>query len=159
MENFKLDKTDFAIIKTLLKNAKTPYKDISRELNVSLGTIHVRIKKLETMGIIDSYSIKLNYNRLGCKILVFVGIIIESSKYRNILKSLQKIDELIELHNTTGKFHLMGKLYFKDTQHLTDILINKINAIDGVQKTETIISLSQINKHPGTQLLDCKRRL
>lgn len=152
MEDFKLDKTDISILEILLENAKTPYKIISQTLDISLGTVHVRIKRLESLNIINGYHIDLNFDMLGYSILVFVGIIIDSSKYDKVVSEFKKINELVELHNTTGKFHMLGKFYCKNTTHLRDVLIEKISSIDGVVKTETTMSLMPIISKPGITL-------
>ncbi len=149
MEQSKLDKTDFDIIDILLKKAKTPYKQISKQLNISLGTVHVRLKKLEALNVIRGFNIDIDFEVLGYSLLVFIGLIINGKKHENVVSELEKIEELVELHHTTGKYHMFAKLLCKNTKQLRKILINQINSIDGIEKTETTISLARIISKPG----------
>jgi Lrp/AsnC family transcriptional regulator for asnA, asnC and gidA len=51
-QNLEIDNLDIQILSILMKNATTPYTEIAKELIVSGGTIHVRMKKLEELGVI-----------------------------------------------------------------------------------------------------------
>ena len=51
-ENYQIDNTDLKILSLLSKNAKTPYTEIAKKVFVSGGTVHVRMKKLEKLGIV-----------------------------------------------------------------------------------------------------------
>ena len=53
----KIDKLDKQILEYLVKDARKPFTEIAKDLLVSPGTIHVRVKKMEQMGIIKSTSI------------------------------------------------------------------------------------------------------
>ena len=63
--------------------------------------------------------------------------------YREVVKCLQAIPEIIECHFTTGPYTMLCKLYARDNEHLMDLLNNKIQSIDGVLSTETLISLDE----------------
>lgn len=149
IDQSKLDKTDLAIISLLLQNAKLPYKEISQKLKISLGTVHVRLKKLETMKIIKGFSVNVDFEKLGYNLMVFVGLIINGKNHSTVVDELKKIDELVELHHTTGKYHMFAKLLCKSPKQLREILIEKVNSIEGVEKTETTISLAEIVSKQG----------
>ena len=57
-QNLEIDNLDIQILSILMKNATTPYTEIAKELIVSGGTIHVRMKKLEEMGVIKGASLE-----------------------------------------------------------------------------------------------------
>ena len=61
----KLDKLDKQILQYLVKDARKPFTEIAKDLLVSPGTIHVRVKKMEQMGVIKSTSISVDYAKLG----------------------------------------------------------------------------------------------
>ncbi|GAB4282522.1 MAG: Lrp/AsnC ligand binding domain-containing protein [Marinilabiliales bacterium] len=149
MNDLRIDKTDLQIISLLLKNAKTPYKEISKKLKISMGTVHVRVKKLESLKIIKGFLLDVDFEKLGYNLVVFIGLIINGKYHENVVKELMKINELIELHHTTGKYHMLAKLICKNPSQLREILIHKINSIEGVEKTETTISLSELISKAG----------
>ncbi|MBU5455091.1 Lrp/AsnC ligand binding domain-containing protein [Caproiciproducens sp. MSJ-32] len=140
----QLDELDLQILDLLIKDSRTPYLEIARICHVSGGTIHVRMKKMEEMGIIKGTRIVLDLPKLGYDVCCFVGIYIDrTSSFKNVFDELAKIKEVVELHLTTGDYSVFAKVICKNTTDLQDILLNKINVIDGIQRTETIISLEQ----------------
>lgn len=144
-----LDKLDLNILDILIKDCKKPYLEIARLCHVSGGTIHVRMKKMEDMGIILGYNLLLDLPKLGFDVCCFVGIITDNkSSLNKIINEMQKINEVLELHLTTGNFEILIKLICKNILHLQEILVNKISKINGIHTTNTFISLGQkINKN------------
>ncbi|MCB0508191.1 MAG: Lrp/AsnC ligand binding domain-containing protein [Chitinophagales bacterium] len=144
-----LDDIDLKILTILMRDAKTPYTDIAKELFVSNGTVHVRMKKMEEMGIIKSFNLQLNYHKLGYDITAFLGIYLsKSSKYDEVAKALEDIPEIVDLHYTTGNYSMFLKLVCKDTEHLRKILMEKIQSIPEITRTETMISLQENLNRP-----------
>lgn len=150
MEKYdNVDELDLMIIALLMKDAKTPYSEIGGQLNVSGGTIHVRIKKLENLGIIKGSTLNIDYAKLGFSLTAFLGInLLTGKRHEEVVKGLNDISEIVELHYTTGIYHLFAKVICLNSDHLSDILINKISLIEGIDKTETIISLKGSTNSP-----------
>ncbi len=105
-----LDDIDLKILSILMKDAKTPYTDIAKQLFVSSGTVHVRMKKMEEMGIIKSFNLQLNYHKLGYDITAFLGIYLnKSSQYDVVANALEAIPEVVDVHYTTGNYSMFIK--------------------------------------------------
>ncbi|MEL6123035.1 MAG: Lrp/AsnC ligand binding domain-containing protein [Bacteroidota bacterium] len=147
----ELDHIDLKIIALMLQDAKTSYADIGQKLFVSGGTVHVRLKKLTELGIITGSKLKVDFSKLGFDIIAFIGIYLSKSQlYDNVISSLQDIPEIVSAHYTTGNYSIFAQLMCKDTDHLRDVLSNKIQVIDGIQRTETFISLEESINRPPT---------
>lgn len=141
---YQLDELDFQILDILVKDCRTPYLEIARLCHVSGGTIHVRMKKMEELGIIKGSRILLDLPKLGYDVCCFVGIYVDkTSSFHDIFDELSKINEVVELHLTTGAYSIFAKVICKNITDLQDILLNKINVISGIERTDTIISLNQ----------------
>ena len=142
--NNHLDELDLQILELLIKDCRTPYLEIARICHVSGGTIHVRMKKMEDMGIIRGSRIVLNLPKLGYDVCCFVGIYVDkTSSFNRVFDEMSHIKEVVELHLTTGDYSMFAKVVCSNISDLQDLLLNKINNIDGVQRTDTYISLSQ----------------
>ena len=127
-----------------MKDARAPILGIAREVGISGAAIHQRLRKLEASGLLKGSKFIINPKVLGYKTLAFVGIFLDSaSKYKEAIKSLQEIPEVIESHYTTGNYGILIKLLCKDNEHLMKVLNNQIQGIKGVSRTETFISLEQ----------------
>ena len=143
-QNLEIDNLDIQILSILMKNATTPYTEIAKELIVSGGTIHVRMKKLEEMGVIKGASLEVDPQKLGYDITAFLGIYLEKgSQYNEAVKQLKTIKEIVELHYTTGEWSIFAKIVCHDTTHLREVLNEQIQGVKGIQRTETFISLEE----------------
>lgn len=139
-----LDELDIQILDILVKNSRTPYLEIARMCHVSGGTIHVRMKKMEDMGIIKGTKLIIDNSKLGYDVCCFIGIFLDKAiSYNNVLEKLKTINEIVELHYTTGDYSIFAKVICKSIADLQELLISKIQSIEGVQRTNTFISLSQ----------------
>ncbi|MFM7089449.1 MAG: Lrp/AsnC ligand binding domain-containing protein [Bacteroidota bacterium] len=137
----EIDKLDHQILSILMRNVKIPYTEIAKKLQVSGGTIHVRMKKLEESGIVNGYHLSVNPEKLGYDITAFLGIYLDkSSHYTSAIQGLEKINEIVSAHYTTGLYNIFTKVVCRDTNHLRDVL-HAIQEIPGIQRTETFISL------------------
>ena len=142
--SYQLVELDLQILDLLIKDCRTPYLEIARICHVSGGTIHVRMKKMEELGIIKGTRILLNLPKLGYDVCCFVGIYVDkTSSFDSVFEELSTIKEVVELHLTTGNYSIFAKVVCKNISDLQDILLNKINSINGIQRTDTIISLNQ----------------
>ena len=140
----ELDQIDVGILSQLMKDAKTPYTDIAKQLHVSSGTIHVRMRKMEDIGLIKGSTLNVNYSKLGYDITAFLGIYLsKSSKYEVVVEEMKKIPEVVGLHYTTGNYSMFVKIICQDTDHLRRVLHEKIQQITDITRTETFISLQE----------------
>ena len=142
MENYQIDNLDKQILHALMENARTAYAELAKRFNVSAGTIHVRVEKLKQAGIITGTQLSINTNRLGYDVCCFIGINLNNARdYPETLIKLEALEEVVEAYYTTGNYSIFIKVMAKSIDHLQDVLINKIQAIEAIQSTETLISL------------------
>lgn len=145
----QLDEVDKKILSILLIDGKRPYAEIGKELFLSAGTVHVRIKKMTDAGVITGSHIDVDYKMLGYDITAFLGIYLEkSSLYEQVISELKEIGEVVSAHYTTGNYGIFAKIIVRDTDHLREVLSNKIQKIKGIQRTETFISLEASIERP-----------
>ena len=140
----KIDDTDRKILSYLIHDARKPYLEIARECGISGAAIHQRIRKLENNGVIKGSKFKVEPKTVGFNICAFVGVYLDQAHlYKTAVKEFQDISEIVECHYTTGEYAILLKIFCKDNEHLMDILVNTIQNINGVARTETFISLEQ----------------
>lgn len=140
----EIDEIDRKILSILMKDANKPYTKIADEVHVSGGTVHVRMKKLAQMGIVRGASLDIDYSKLGYDVTAFLGIFLDkSSLYEEVLDELRNIPEIVGSHYTTGNYSIFAKIVCKDTNHLRQVLHDKVQMIKGIQRTETFISLEE----------------
>lgn len=139
----KIDDVDRQILDILIDNTRVPFTDIAKQLLISPGTVHVRVKKMEDVGIIKGSSLNIDYMQLGYSFIAYVGIFLaKTQKTKSVLKELNAIPNVTVAHITTGKFNIFCKVRAKDTSHAKDIIF-LIDDIEGISRTESMISLEE----------------
>lgn len=139
-----IDHVDLRILSLLIENAALPYTEIGKRVFVSGGTVHVRMKKLEQLGIVKGSQLVIDPTKLGWDISAFLGIYLDkSSLYDQVATELENIPEVVNIHYTTGIYSIFIKIVCRDTGHLREILHDKIQKVNGIQRTETFISLEE----------------
>ncbi len=139
-----IDGIDKTILNYLMEDARKPILEIARSIGISGAAIHQRLRKLEKAGLIEGSKLMINPRVLGFKTLAFVGVYLDKAVSNpQAVKRLSAIPEVIECHYTTGNWSIFLKILCRDNEHLMNVLNKNIQAIEGVSRTETFISLDQ----------------
>ena len=148
-EKFKVDAIDQKILSYLVKYARMPFLEIARECGISGAAIHQRVKKMEDADIIAGSRMIVKPKALGFDVCAFVGVqLVSTNQYVGVIDALKLMPEVVECHFITGEFALLLKLFCRDNEHLMDVLVNTIQNIQGISRTETFISLDQAIERP-----------
>ena len=139
-----LDKLDLQIIQAMMDDAEVSYADLGKQFFVSGGTIHVRIKKLEELAIVQGKRLAVDLKTLGYDIIAFIGIYLEkSSMYDTVAQALKSIPQVVRVNYTTGNYSMFVEIVCKDIQQLRFVLHDELQKIKGIERTETLISLEE----------------
>ena len=142
MDLYSLDSLDKKILGSLMDNARTSYAELAQQFQVSPGTIHIRVEKMKQSGLITGSYLKVNPSMLGYDVCCFIGIILKRAKdYPDVIQKLKNLDEVVEAYFTTGQYSIFIKVMCRSIDGLQQLLIQKIQTIDEIQSTETLISL------------------
>jgi Lrp/AsnC family transcriptional regulator, regulator for asnA, asnC and gidA len=140
---FRLDEVDHQILDMLIDNTRVPFTDIAKKLLISAGTVHIRVKKMEDAGIIMGSSLTLNYEKLDYSFIAYVGLYLNNtSQTKFVLERVNEIPFVTVASITTGKFNIFCKIRTRDTKHAKEVIF-MIDDIEGVYRTETMISLEE----------------
>nr|WP_291097217.1 MULTISPECIES: Lrp/AsnC ligand binding domain-containing protein [unclassified Flavobacterium] len=117
---------------------------MTKKIGISGAAIHQRLRKLEQSGVISGSKLVVNHKVLGYNTMAFVGVYLDkAARNAEAVKDLRKIPEVLECHYTTGNWSILIKIICRDNEHLMHLLNTRIQAIEGVSRTETFISLDQ----------------
>ena len=141
--NYKIDDVDKKILHYLIENTRMPFTEIAKKMDVSAGTIHVRVKKMEDAGIIQGTTLIVDYSRMGYDFIAYVGIMLtKSNKIQGVLEHLKSIPNVTVASVVSGKYNIFCKIRAKDTRDAKNV-IYKIDEIEDVLRTESMISLDE----------------
>lgn len=138
----KLDPTDIEILALLQDHCKTPLAKIGDQVGLSAPAVIERIKKLEEAGVITGYRASLDARKLGRGIAAFIGVIVDRPvAIRDIEQQIDDCPDILECHHVTGGYTLLLKVKTESTQSLEEV-IAQLRALEGVNRTETLVVLS-----------------
>jgi Lrp/AsnC family transcriptional regulator for asnA, asnC and gidA len=145
----KLDALDISILNALSTDARTPFTEIAKDLNVSSGTIHVRIRKMETMGIISTSRLNINFRALDIEVIAYVFLrLLPQGSLQSIIESLSRIPEVVFAELTTGSKQLIAKLICASRQRYNEIITIVFPALEGIVIDEHAIVLDELFDRP-----------
>ena len=132
---------DRALLALLSENARMPVAELARKLGLSRTTVQARIERLEADGVIAGYGLRLAESYLSGLVRAHVLITIGPKALPGVTAALSAIKEVTTLHSVSGTFDLIAILAAPSILDL-DRLIDRIGALDGVERTLSSIILS-----------------
>lgn len=137
-----IDNLDKMILHALMVNARRSYAEIAKDNGVSPATVHVRVEKMRQSGVITGAQLQVDAKRLGYDVTCFIGIILQQAgDYPKTLAKLEALSEVTEAYYTTGQYSIFIKVMVRSIDDLQRLLIERIQVIDEIQSTDTLISL------------------
>lgn len=138
-----LDLRDRKILELVQRDAKLPQAEIARRVGLSTAAVNERLHKLEAAGFLRRYVAVVDPKAVGAGIGAFVEVFIEHPRHEpRFVEAVLGLDEVQECHHITGEFSLLLKIRVRDMEALQQMLIHRINALEGVRQTRTVIVLS-----------------
>lgn len=140
-----LDDIDRAIIEALRKDGRAAFSQIAEQLNVSPGMIRLRYSRLVETGILKIVAIS-NPLQMGFKTMALIGIRVDGKSLLEIAGKISKLDEVIYLIVTSGRFDLFAEVICRDHADLLRFLTRKLSAIEGVRESESFMHLKIVKE-------------
>jgi Lrp/AsnC family transcriptional regulator for asnA, asnC and gidA len=136
-----LDDTDRAILRALQSDARTPFSEIAREIDMSSATVHDRVNRMEEAGVIKGYHANVDAKAVGLGTSAVVGLRIEQGREEETLDRLAEIEGVQEVNLTTGEWDIILRVYAEDTDSLRDLMFEEIADMDGFSRSQTMVVL------------------
>jgi DNA-binding Lrp family transcriptional regulator len=143
--HLKFDKIDRKILEILQKSAKITNAQLSKDIGLSPAPTLERVKKLENLGVINSYHAKLDISKIGLGVTTFVLVTLSGHNKENIDKFIEEIntvDEVIECHHITGAGDFILKIISKDIPAYQKLMLEKVSNIKVVDNMQSMVVLS-----------------
>jgi DNA-binding Lrp family transcriptional regulator len=136
-----MDDLDRRLIAELRMNGRASVPKLANALGVARGTAQARLDRLVENGTIKGFTIRLRDGQGENQIRGIILIEIGGRNVKAIVAAVKKEAGFVALHNTTGKWDMIGEFEVPDMASLSRIASN-VRAIDGVDKSETYLLLA-----------------
>ena len=152
MENNQFDEIDETILQMLAKDGRVPFQEVARACGVSGTTIHTRVQRLMSLGVIQGSEYIINPAKIGYGTCAFVGLTLkEEAALDVIVDALKLIPEVVEVHCTNEAYDLFVKIYARNNEHLLDLIQTRLKPL-GLSQSKIIISFRVMHNKQLTRL-------
>jgi DNA-binding Lrp family transcriptional regulator len=136
-----MDKLDYNIINALNTNARKSFRNIAKELKISLSTVSNRVKRLEDKEIIEGYIPVINREKIGFDLTAVINIKLTHGKLIEVQEKISKDNHVSAVYDITGDWDSLIIAHFKDRRDLNNF-IKKILLMDYVERSNTQMVLN-----------------
>lgn len=139
------DTIDLKILDELQRDGRITNVELGARVGLTPGPTQARVHKLEEAGWIQGYGAQLNREALGLPITAYASVILkEHGKAfgQAFIEAVRQIPEVLEVHHIAGEEDYLLKVLARSPKHYESILLEKLTAIDSVQRIKTTFVLS-----------------
>ncbi len=146
-----IDTLDMKIIKSLQGDARKPVIHVAREVGANEATVRRRIEKLLKEGIIERFTVVLDYHKLGRIIKAFIGLRVQPAKLKEIVDHLSRHPDIQVLYRTSGDTDIFAEVIFEKMEDLNSFLEEELR-LEGIVGTIVTIVIGPYKRCPWTGL-------
>ena len=144
MENNQFDEIDEKILQMLAKDGSIPFQEVARACGVSGTTIHTRVKRLTSLGVVQGSKYIINPAKIGYDTCAYVGLTLkDDSRFEDVIEALKSIPEIVEVYCTNEAYDLFVKIYARNNDHLLTLIQIQIKPL-GLILSKIIISFRTV---------------
>ena len=137
----QIDSTDIRILDALMEDGRIAYSSLAEQIGSSNTLVHQRVRKLKETGVLNKPVYLISPEHIGYDTCAFVLIIVkESNQIHGVIEAMKGIPEVVSCISIMGRYDLMVRLYAVNNKHLQDIVHDKLQAIPGVEGTNTMVA-------------------
>ena len=141
-----MDELNLKLLQILSEDGRKSYRSISEQLKKSPITIKNHIEEMEETGVIKSYGVQIDYEKLGYDIIALIELTISKGKMLEIEQDLAQNPNIFAVYDITGEYDALILARFKNKGELSE-MIKKIHISPYVKRTNTHFVLNVIKEH------------
>ncbi|MGQ9863574.1 MAG: Lrp/AsnC family transcriptional regulator [Bacteroidia bacterium] len=135
-QKVRLDGLDMRIIGKMMENSRMTYQELADTLGISTGTVHMRLKKLDKIGIFKGFRAHPDPHKIGLKVHALVGIQLQALG-ADVVEKLKPYTQITRIYQVGAPYNLIVEVYTRGIEELAQ-LVKQISEISGVFRAETL---------------------
>ena len=138
-----MDAIDRKILDCIQSDGSLTYAEIGAAVGLAASSVNDRLKRLRAKGVVRRMTAEIDPVAIDLKLLAFILVVVEDAAAEAEFRSTMKMaPEVLECHHVTGEFSYLLKLRLRDTAQLERFLMERLKAVKGIGRTQTLIALS-----------------
>ena len=145
-----LDRTDFAILEALQKNARLSNKELAARVGLAPSSCLVRVRKLQG-GVLRGFHAEVDPDALGIGLQALIALRLvrhARSKFKSLEAHMHALPEVLTVFHVSGVNDLLVHVAVRDIGHLRNLIVDRIATRAEVANCETAVIYSLFQK-PG----------
>ena len=139
------DKTDLQILRALQSDSRKSYRDMAKELHLSLNTVSARIRRMEEHRIIIRYSTVVDSAQTGFDMTAIIGIQISKGRLMEVQKKIANDRHVSAVYDVTGEWDSIIIARFANRVELNSF-IKKMLTTEFIERTQTQVVLNTVKE-------------
>lgn len=151
----KLDKKDLRILELLKEDGSLTVRQIASRSLLPITTVHNRIKRLKSLGVIKRFTIEVDYKKTGKPLAAYVLVKVDSKYLKgfrktqhDLVKELRKFEFVERADIVTGTIDIVLLIRVRDVEELDRVIIERLRDVQGIESTETLVILREACQKP-----------
>ena len=143
-----LDGPDRRILSELIRDARTSIRSLAERVHISRANAYARVDRLLADGVITGFSAQIAHERAGLRTSAYVSLSIEQNSWREVSSRLGRLPYVEHVSMLGADFDVLVLVRAPDNIALRDLVLDRIQAIPGVQTTRTWLVFDEL-QGPG----------
>jgi len=148
----ELDSKDWDIIHSLQGEGRRSTNEVADMINLSPSATSRRIARLESIGVIEGYSVRLNLTKLGFNLTVMIEIALDSQSddaFSDFEAAIKQVSAVRSCYLMSGKADYLLKVVAKDIKDFERLHRKVLAALPHVDRMHTAFALREVVGHAG----------
>ena len=137
-----MDEKDVMILSALCRDARITLSELAAMLGMSVSSVHKRIRKLESEGVIEKYTVIVNPQKFDC---VTAFLLISAEKPEKVTGEIKNIEDVVEVYQSLGNFNIVAKVRSQNLDRVGKVT-SRISSLDGVMMLECVVTTKRIKE-------------
>ncbi|WP_435126532.1 HTH-type transcriptional regulator Lrp [Halobaculum sp. D14] len=142
---------DAKLVNELLGNGRASLRSLAEELDVSVTTVSNHLRELEDEGVIEGYTPRVNYDRLGYDVTAIVQLKVEGEALPDITDRLEDQKQMVSVYEVTGDYDVIAIGKFRDTDEMNEGIKGLLSDTD-IRETNTSVVLNTVTENGQFEL-------
>ena len=150
----KLDKTDIAILKSLMEDGRRSFRKIASQVGVSTPTVESRVRRMIKSGIIRKITPILDIDKVERGVAALIMLKVPLSKVASVAASLAPLEEVRSIFVATGEANMIVRVVTHSIDRLQDFLDSTIAPLEGVSMVSSQVITRTLKDEQGVALFE-----
>ena len=142
---------DAKLINALLGDGRASLRSLGEDLDVSVTTVSNHLQDLEEQGVIQGYSPRVDYDKLGYDVTAVIQLKVEGQALPEITERLHDVDGMVSVYEVTGDYDVIAIGKFHDTDEMNDRIKDILGDAE-IRETNTSVVLDSVVENEQFEL-------